>query len=117
MSTKNQYRAQSPLRCPICDSALEQTMIRDLGAPTAYQQWQLHAGKCTEHGWFQAEVVGKPPREIFPVTQPFGRTRRLLIDGEELFAFPTVWNDVTYDVLRSDVDPLDPQYWKLRPVS
>lgn len=117
MSTNDFYRAQTPLRCPICESALEQTMIKDLGAPNAYRQWQMHAGKCGEHGWFQAEVVGRPPREIFPVTQPFGRTRRLVIDGQEIFAFPTVWNDVPGDERLKPHDPLDEQYWKPRPIS
>jgi hypothetical protein len=117
MSNKNFYRAQTPLRCPVCEGALEQTIIQDLGAPNAYRQWQAHAGKCPEHGWFQAEVVGKPPREIFPVTKPFGAARRLVIDGQEIFHFPTVWNDVSYEQRRSAVDPLDAQFWKIRPIS
>jgi hypothetical protein len=117
MSTKDFYRAQTPLRCPICESTLENTMIRDLGAPTAYRQWQLHAGKCAEHGWFQTEVVGKPPREIFAVTKPFGAVRRLLIDGREVYQFPTMWNDVPGDERLKATDPLDPQYWKPRPIS
>jgi hypothetical protein len=117
MSTKNSFRAQTPLRCPICDGALENTMIRDLGAPNGYRQWQLHAGKCAEHGWFQAEVVGRPPREIFAVTKPFGAARRLVIDGHEVYQFPTVWNDVPGDDRLKPTDPLDAQYWKPRPIS
>lgn len=117
MSTGNNFRARTPLRCPICEGALEKTMVRDLGHPNAYRQWQLHAGRCPEHGWFQAEVVGRPPREIFAVTQPMGAVRRLVIDGREVYQFPTVWNDVPGNEQLSPTDPLDPQYWKPRPLS
>jgi hypothetical protein len=102
------------MRCPICDGELRNVLIRDLGGVTADLVWQLHAGECPEHGWFQAEVISRPPREIFPVERPFGVARRLVIDGDEIFAFATVWNDVPPDVKRSRIDPLDPRYWRVR---
>lgn len=106
--------ADTPMRCPICDGALSNTQIRDLGGVTADLVWQLHAGECEEHGWFQAEVISRPPREIFPVTRPFGVARRLVIDGDEIFAFPTIWNDAPPEVIRSRVDPLDAKFWQVR---
>ncbi len=117
MSVGNMVRGQTPLRCPICGSMLEDTMIGNLGEPNAYRMWQMHAGKCPEHGWFQAEVVGRPPREIFAVTKPFGAARRLVVNGKEVYQFPTVWNDVPGDERLKPHDPLDPQYWKPRPLS
>src|SRR5687768_1905788 len=92
---KDHVNAQSPLRCPVCDGSLRRVMIRDLGGVTADLIWQLHAGECPDHGWFQCEVISKPPREIFPVERPFGKARKMEIDGEELYAFATVWNDLT----------------------
>lgn len=92
-------------------------MIRDLGSPNAYRQWQLHAGRCPEHGWFQAEVVGRPPREIFPVTKPFGAARRMIVNGEEVYQFPTIWNDVPEKVRLSPVDPLEAKFWEPKPIS
>jgi hypothetical protein len=89
-------------------------MIRDLGGVTADLIWQLHAGECPDHGWFQCEVISKPPREIFPVEQPFGKARRMEIDGEELYAFATVWNDLSPAEKRSRVDPFDRRYWVVR---
>jgi hypothetical protein len=111
---RERLNARTPMRCPICDRELQNVLIRDLGGVTADITWQLHAGECPEHGWFQAEVVSQPPREIFPVARPFGVTRRVVIDGEEIFAFATVWNDAPPEVKRSDVDPLDPRYWRVR---
>jgi len=106
--------ARTPLRCPICGGELSQTAIRDIGGITADLNWQVHAGHCADHGWFQAEVISRPPREIFPVTRPFGTARRMMIDGEELFSFSTVWNDVPAAIKLSKVDPLDPQFWRVR---
>ncbi|MEZ4499891.1 MAG: hypothetical protein R2839_07380 [Thermomicrobiales bacterium] len=109
--------ARTPMRCPICDSELVNTSIRDIGGVTADLIWQMHSGECPEHGWFQAEVISRPPREIFPVTRPFGAARRVVVDGEELFAFSTVWNDVPAAIKFSKVDPFDPQYWRVRRLS
>jgi len=103
-------RPQTPLRCPLCRRELLDTRIRSLGEVTARLAWQLHAGRCPEHGWFQAEVVSKPPREVFPVERPGGIARRLVIDGREVYAFPTVWNSLD---TRQEVDPLDPRYWEI----
>lgn len=105
---------RSPLRCPVCARELRDIYIRDLGGITADLVWEVHAGECPEHGWFQAEVISRPPREIFPVTRPFGVARRMVVDGEEIFAFPTVWNDVPSEVKRSRVDPFDERYWQVR---
>jgi hypothetical protein len=102
------------MRCPICSGALERVLIRDLGGITAGIVWQLHAGLCPEHGWFQCEVVSKPPREIFPVERPFGSARRVEIDGHEVYAFATTWNDLSPAEKRSRVDPFDRRYWKVR---
>lgn len=102
------------MRCPICGGELRNVAIRDIGGVTAHLAWEVHAGECPEHGWFQAEVISRPPREIFPVTRPFGAARRLVIDGDEVFAFSTVWNDVPDSIKRSRVNPLDPQYWRVR---
>jgi hypothetical protein len=106
--------ARSPLRCPICGGELRDTRIRDLGGITADLIWELHAGECPEHGWFQAEIVSRPPREIFPVSRPFGVARRMVVDGDEVFAFATVWNDAPEEVQRSRVDPYDARYWQPR---
>jgi hypothetical protein len=111
---RDQVGARTPLRCPICDSQLEQVLIRDLGGITADLIWQLHAGKCPEHGWFQTEVISRPPREIFAVDRPFGVARRLEIDGVEYFSFPTVWNDQPDETKRRRVDPFDGRYWRPR---
>ncbi len=119
MSTdaRDQFNVETPLTCPICGNDLVKTMIRSLGTVTSQTSWQMHVGQCEEHGWFQAEIVGKPPRDIFAVTRPFGASRRLVVNGREMYQFPTVWNDVDFDA-RMDrskpVDPLDAQYWKPR---
>lgn len=106
----------------MCGGDLVDTMIRTMGAVSPHITWQMHSGKCEEHGWFQAEIVGRPPRDIFAVTRPFGTSRRLVINGREVYQFPTVWNDVDFDV-RMDrmgkadrVDPLDARYWVARPI-
>jgi hypothetical protein len=111
---KDRVNATTPMRCPLCDSQLSRVMIRDLGGVTADLVWQLHAGECPEHGWFQCEVISKPPREIFPVVRPFGVARGLVVDGEEVYAFATVWNDLTPAEKRQKVDPFDRRYWKVR---
>ena len=106
--------ARTPMRCPLCESELGGVQIRDIGGITADLNWEVHAGECPVHGWFQAEVISRPPREIFPVSRPFGVARRVVVDGDEVFAFSTVWNDVSPETKRSRVDPLDPQYWRVR---
>ncbi len=106
--------AYTPMRCPVCDSELRDTAIRDIGGITADLNWEVHTGECPEHGWFQAEVISRPPREIFPVTRPFGAARRMIVDGEEVYSFSTVWNDVPASIKFSRVDPLDPQFWRVR---
>ena len=111
---RDRVNATTPMRCPICDGTLSHVMIRDLGAITGDQTWQVHAGECAEHGWFQAEIVSRPPREIFSVDRPFGVARRITLDGREQFSFPTVWLDQTDDVKRSRVDPLDARFWRPR---
>ena len=103
--------ARTPLRCPLCEGALESVMVRDIGGVTAGLNWQIHAGECPEHGWFQAEVISKPPREIFAVLKPFGAARRLIVNGREVFSFPTAWSDLPAAERRQRVDPLDPRYW------
>lgn len=111
---KDRVNAETPMRCPLCQGRLEQVMIRDLGGVTADLVWQLHAGRCREHGWFQCEVISKPPREIFPVERPFGVARRIEINGEDVYAFATVWNDLPPEEKRKRVDPFDHQYWRVR---
>jgi hypothetical protein len=114
---RDRINVRTPMRCPLCGGELERVYIRDMGSITAGVVWQLHAGRCAahaEHGWFQAEVVGKPPREIFAVERPFGPTKRLEVDGQEVYAFATVWNDTPSEVQMRRVDPLDPQYWTVR---
>src|SRR5688500_377104 len=69
---RDSINVRTPLQCPVCGGALSDVLIRDLGGITADITWQVHAGKCADHGWFQTEVVSRPPREIFSVTRPFG---------------------------------------------
>lgn len=114
--SRDAFRARTPMRCPICESELRNVLVRDLGGVTAGIVWQLHAGECPDHGWFQTEIVSRPPREIFPVTKPFGAARRLVIEGREIFSFSTVWNDVPPQERRKRVDPLDAQYWRKQPL-
>ena len=119
MSTdmRDQFNVETPLTCPVCGGKLVQTIIRTLGTVTRNTIWEMHAGRCEEHGWFQAEVVGRPPRDIFAVNRPFGVSRRLVVGDDEVYQFPTVWNDAGYDVRMNKekpIDPLDAQYWKPR---
>lgn len=114
---RDQFNVETPLKCPVCGGSLVDTGIRQLGTITRNTAWEMHHGRCEEHGWFQAEVVGRPPREIFAVSKPFGASRRLVIGENEYYQFPTVWNDVELDVRMNKekpVDPLDAQYWKPR---
>lgn len=113
-TSRERLHARTPMRCPICDSELRNVLVRDIGGVTADLIWQVHAGECPTHGWFQTEVISRPPREIFAVDRPFGVARRVVIDGQELFSFPTVWNDVPPDIKRQKVDALDPRYWRVR---
>ena len=108
--------ARTPMRCPICGEELIDVQIRDLGGVTADIVWQIHAGLCPQHGWFQAEVVSRPPREIFPVNKPFGVARRIVVDGQEVFSFPTVWNTLTPAQRRTRVDPFEPRFWQPAPL-
>jgi hypothetical protein len=110
---RDRQHVQSPLTCPICGGELVDDLIRDLGGVTADLTWQLHAGRCPEHGWFQAEVISRPPREIFAVNKPFGVARRMVVNGQELFSFPTVWNNLPKDQQMRRVDPLDSRYWQV----
>ncbi len=101
---------QTPMRCPICGGELVDVRVRDIGDVTADLLWQMHAGRCPEHDWFQAELISKPPREIFPVNRPGGTARTVIVDGVETYAFPTIWNSMDS---RQKVDPLDPKYWEV----
>lgn len=112
--SKDKLGARTPLRCPICNGDVRNVFVRDLGGITADLIWQLHAGECPEHGWFQAEILSRPPREIFAVDRPFGVARRMVVDGAEVYAFATVWNDLPADLKRKKTDPLDPRYWVVR---
>ena len=111
---RDRPRARTPMRCPVCDGEFATTLVRDLGGVTADLVWQLHAGRCAEHGWFQTEIISRPPREIFAVNKPFGVARRVMMNGHEVFSFPTVWNDASESVKRQRVDPFDAQYWQVR---
>lgn len=105
-----QSGTRTPLRCPLCGSELVRTRIKQIGDVTAHLRWEIHAGECPEHGWFQAELISKPPREIFPVHRMAGATRRVTVEGRDVFAFPTIWNSMDP---HQDVDPLDPDLWKV----
>jgi hypothetical protein len=94
--------------CPICGSSLSNVQIRQLGKVTAGLNWEMHAGHCEAHGWFQAEMISKPPREIFAVSQPGGIARRALIAGRAVYSFPTVWDTIGG---RREVDAYDPDLW------
>src|SRR5699024_3572854 len=88
---RDNIRGRTPMRCPVCGGGLVNVQIRDLGGLTAGITWMMHAGKCPEHGWFQAEFSADPPREIFPVNRPFGTAQRIVLDGREYFEFVTIW--------------------------
>ncbi len=112
-ASRDRVQVSTPMRCPICDRDLDDTLVRDIGGVTSNLFWQVHAGRCPRHGWFQTEVISRPPREIFPVNKPFGAARRVVVDGREVFSFPTVWNSVPRDMQRVKVDPLDARYWQI----
>ena len=113
-NSRDSTGGRTPMRCPVCNSPLQGVLIRDLGGITADLFWQLHAGECPEHGWFQTEVISRPPREIFAVDRPFGVARRMEIDGHEVFSFPTIWNDLPVAERRQRVNPLEAKYWQVR---
>lgn len=113
---RDRTRASTPMRCPICGQELDDTLIRDIGGVTSDLIWQIHAGRCPEHGWFQTEVISRPPREIFPVNRPFGAARRVVVNGREAYSFPTVWNSLTPQQRRLPVDPLDARFWQTVPI-
>lgn len=125
--SRDKVRTRTPMRCPICGGELTDVHIRDMGGITASILWQIHAGECTEHGWFQAEFTAKPPREIFPVDRPFGTTRRVIVNDREYFEFPTVWGSTQREAKLAKVDPLDrsrgekvdpldPEQWATTPI-
>jgi hypothetical protein len=109
---RDRLRAETPLRCPVCGGELQETMIRDLGGVTSDLTWQMHAGRCPEHGWFQAEAISRPPREIFAVNKPFGAARRVTIGGQEAFSFPTRFNLLPDAERRKPVDAFDATLWR-----
>ncbi len=111
--SRDRIAPRTPMRCPICEGALANVLVRDLGGITADLVWELHAGQCLEHGWFQTEVISRPPREIFAVDRPFGVVRRLVIDGRECFSFPTVWDALPPERRRQPVDPFDARFWRV----
>lgn len=114
--SRDRTQAQTPLRCPVDGQPLEETLVRDIGGVTSDLVWQIHAGRCPEHGWFQTEIISRPPREIFPVNKPFGTARRMVVDGQEVFSFPTLWNTLTPAQRRTRVDPLEPRFWQIAPL-
>lgn len=103
-------RRLTPLRCPITGEALKDVRVIPLGPVTGELVWELHAGRSEDYGWFQAEAISKPPREIFPVDRPGGSARRMLIGGKPVYAFPTIWDSTDR---RSVVDMYDPEYWQV----
>ena len=103
-------RPETPLRCPITGERLKDVRIIPLGPVTADLTWELHAGRSPEYGWFQAEVISRPPREIFPVTRPGGVARKFLIDGRPVYAFPTLWDSTDR---RTPAAMYDPYYWQV----
>ncbi len=110
---RDNVRSRTPMRCPICGSEMARVHIRDMGGVTAGIMWKIHAGECPEHGWFQAEFTADPPREIFPVNRPFGAARRIVVDGDEYFEFPTRWGKTPIENRHFQVtDPLDPAMWE-----
>lgn len=102
------------MRCPVCQGILGKVIVRDLGSAAPGATWQIHAGECADHGWFQTEVIRRPPREIFAVTKPFGAARRMVIDGQEYYSFSTAWDELPGEERRKPIDPLDERYWQTR---
>jgi hypothetical protein len=37
----------------------------------------------------------------------------MIVDGREVFSFPTVWDSLPWEKQRAKVDPLDPRYWQI----
>lgn len=105
------------MRCPICQGRLMNVLVRDLGSAAPGMTWQIHAGECDQHGWFQTEVISRPPREIFAVTKPFGAARRVVVNGREYYSFSTVWNDLPGEERRQKTDPLDPKFWETHAIA
>jgi hypothetical protein len=103
-------RRTTPLRCPITGEELKHVQVISLGPVTGELVWELHAGKSDDYGWFQAEVISKPPREIFPVTRPGGTARELIIGGRPVYSFPTLWDSTDR---RRHIDMYDPHYWQV----
>ncbi len=115
---RDNVRGRTPMRCPVCGGALERVQTRLMGGLTADIDWQLHAGRCPEHGWFQAEFTADPPREIFPVNRPFGTAQRVVINGREYFEFITAWGRAKIERRHfQDVDALDPEWWATEPLA
>lgn len=110
---QSQVRTRTPMRCPLCKQQLDRVQIRELGTVAPHLTWEVHAGLCPDHGWFQAEIVGKPPREIFAVTKPFGMAKRVIYEGKEYYGFETAWNALTPEEQRKPVDPLTVEYWEV----
>ncbi len=103
-------RRESPLRCPITGERLRDVRVIPLGPVTGELAWELHAGRSEQYGWFQAEVISKPPREIFPVKRPGGSARQMIIGGKPVYSFPTIWDSTDR---HTPVDMYDPQYWQV----
>ncbi len=121
-NVREQFNVETPLRCPVCESELVDTRITPMGNVSTHTRWFMHSGRCEQHGWFQAETVGRPPRDIFAVNRPFGVSRRLVVNGREVYQFPTVWNQVEFHERMNRmskanrVDPMDERYWKALPI-
>lgn len=114
---RDDVRARTPMRCPVCGGGFERVQTRMMGGLTADIDWTIHAGRCAEHGWFQAEFTADPPREIFPVDRPFGIARRVVIDGREYFEFTTAWGRAQIENRHfHEVDALDPEWWAVEPL-
>lgn len=115
---RDNVRGRTPMRCPVCGGELERVQTRMMGGITADIDWTLHAGRCPEHGWFQAEFTADPPREIFPVTRPFGTARRIVVNGREYFEFITAWGRARIEHRHfQQVDALDPTWWATEPLT
>jgi hypothetical protein len=41
----------------------------------------------------------------------------MVVDGREVFSFPTVWNTLPLAQQRERVDPLDERYWRIAPLT
>lgn len=115
---RDNIRGRTPMRCPVCGGELERVQTRQMGGLTAGITWQLHAGRCPQHGWFQAEFTADPPREIFPVNRPFGTAQRVVVNGREHFEFVTAWGRAQIEHRHfQDIDALDPEWWATEPLT